>query len=144
MKGRGAGAMSQRMKPAQKKHRMRRGRLTSIFDRLNDRYFEGELPPVYVKQDFRYDSGVEGWLDPKALTIHLSKRLVGADVERVILHEMIHLKTGGDHDDAFWSELHRLAKVGAPMAQVELTDFKAELNELRRRRRRLHARRSPA
>jgi hypothetical protein len=42
-------------------------------------------------------------------------------IEQAIVHEMVHIVTGGGHDDAFRRELRRVAERGCLAAKAELT-----------------------
>ncbi len=100
---------------------MRGDRLTKLYDEVNTRYFAGELPPYSVVQDFGGD--VDGWCDVSRNTIHLHRSLRGAEVRQVLIHEMVHLRTGKKHDASFLAELRRIAGQGEPAAGAEADLF---------------------
>ena len=89
-----------------------------IFDDFNRRYFRGQLPRFVVRKDLK--SGTDAArCDPETKRIHLPVDI--DDVEAVILHEMIHAVTEGNHHDAFRAELRRIASLGDAAAIRELT-----------------------
>jgi hypothetical protein len=92
-------------------------RLQRIFEDLNVRCFEGQLPHFSVR---RFKAGAEAaYCDVSNQTI--SVPVDEPDVEAAILHEMVHAVTGGDHDEAFLGELRRVAALGEPAASRELS-----------------------
>ena len=90
-----------------------------IFDDFNGRYFEGGLPRFRVRRDFK--AGASAYCAIEARRIRLPVDLVDSDeTEQAVLHEMVHIVTGGAHDDAFRQELQRIAEAGEPATQREL------------------------
>lgn len=94
--------------------------LQATFREFNQKYFNGRFQEFSVKTDFRANGDVDGWCYPETRTIHLRRGLAPADKRRVLLHEMIHIKTGGSHDRRFLHELRRIARQGEHAAQQEL------------------------
>ena len=90
----------------------------NIYDRLNATFFNGRLPRFMVRRDFK--AGAPTFCDVQNHRIHLPVDLDPKEIEQAIVHEMVHIVTGGGHDDAFRSELKRLAKLGCLSAFAEL------------------------
>jgi hypothetical protein len=99
--------------------RMTRRSPPSIDDAFNGRYFNGGLPRFAVRRDFK--AGAPSYCDVGACRIHLPVDLVDPEeTEQAVLHEMVHIVTGGAHDDAFRNEVRRIASCGEPAASREL------------------------
>lgn len=92
-------------------------RLRALFDDLNRRDFDGELPRRSIQKSLR--GAPDAFYDPFTETIRLAVGLKGEHLRRALLHAMIHLKTGGAHDDCFFRELRRIALLGEPAAKLE-------------------------
>lgn len=86
------------------------------FRELNRSYFAGRLPDFRVRRDFK--AGAPCFCNVASKVIHLA---VDTDeLEAALLHEMVHIVTGGEHDDAFRDELRRIARMGCEAAAREL------------------------
>ena len=71
--------------------------LTEIFSRLNQRYFDGELPPCQIGWTPRPSRSVLGRYDPAHHTITISRSLDSESVpleivEYLVFHEMLHIR----------------------------------------------------
>ncbi len=95
---------------------MPRSALNGLFDRFNRTCFQDRLPQFVVRKDFKAEA--PGYCDVKARVIHVP--VDTKDVEVLVLHEMVHMVTGGAHDAAFRRELRRIARLGEPAAVREL------------------------
>jgi hypothetical protein len=91
-------------------------RAQNVFNAFRRRYFDDSLPYFRVRKDFK--GGKSDYCDVNDSVIHLS--VDEDDVEAAVLHEMVHIVTGGAHDDAFRTELRRIADCGERAAIREL------------------------
>ena len=102
-------------------------RFQELFQIFNLRYFEGRLPKhvVQVVIDVNYwaneyffngyglDHFSSGYIDEANKRIFL--RHGDLPLEGLLLHEMAHAATTGEHDDEWYTEMRRLSALGAPV-----------------------------
>lgn len=94
--------------------------LRRLFKEFNVRYWGGHLPQFHVRT--KRLTGYHGLCDDKKKTIFIDPRkclAAGREVERVLLHEMCHIRTHGDHGKQFQKKLVRLAALGEEWAEQE-------------------------
>src|SRR5262249_2596244 len=96
-----------------------------VFGEFNSTYFDGKLPAYRIKitgRISRRDSvGAHGYIDRKSRTIHLL-RDDNRNMRHALLHEMAHAATNDYHGKKFRNEMLQLAKDGAPIPELELTE----------------------
>jgi hypothetical protein len=102
-------------------------RFQQLFRIFNVQYFGGRLSAYRVQMVFDvhawtneyYSSGAGldefllGYINIENRRIFL--RRSEFPMERILIHEMTHAATTGDHDDAFYKETRRLRELGAPV-----------------------------
>jgi len=110
-------------------------RFQMLFDAFNLRYFEGRLPAhmIQVVIDVNHWSneyffngyGLEefssGYIDEANRRIFL--RHGDLPLESVLLHEMAHAATTGEHDGKWCTEMRRLYDLGAPVMLADLNPY---------------------
>lgn len=110
--------------------RIRKG-FNNMFDELNLKYFDGELPRHRVLIAINPTSSKAGIYDPYTRTICLRHGLSGDELLKKLLHEMIHVVAGPGHDECFLAELRRIAALGERTAHAELAEYqqRAQIRE---------------
>jgi hypothetical protein len=110
-------------------------RFQELFEIFNLRYFEGRLPKhvVQVVIDVNYwaneyffngnclDDFSSGYIDEANKRIYLRKG--DQPLEGLLLHEMGHAATTGEHDDEWYTEMRRLSALGAPVLHGDLHEY---------------------
>jgi hypothetical protein len=119
-----------------------------LFRTFNDQYFAGRLPEyriqvvydVWYWETERYGypaspalfeaSGFIAFDQRRILIRFLSFLKVGLTMQGVLLHEMAHAATDGDHGDNWTNEMLRLKLLGAPVDKDDFEPSSAESGAL--------------
>ncbi len=106
-------------------------RLTTLFQTLNDKLFDGQLPPHVVRQVPAHILGLAaGRYHRNSQTILISEKRSQPEQEEVLKHEMCHVR-GRFHGVRFRAELARLAERGDPWAAQELAELEPTEDNIR-------------
>jgi predicted SprT family Zn-dependent metalloprotease len=92
--------------------------LKERYAELNETCFHGRLPQVAVRVSRRMTS-TAGQYDPNKREIAIASRFVESypdELDSLLLHEMVHISTGGGHGSRFREEWERLRASGAPVS----------------------------
>jgi SprT-like family len=95
-------------------------RIQQLFERYNQKYFDGSLSSVQVQvQTFDEDEGVNGRWDKETGTIFVSSMLKGRELRETLIHEMAHAACRGiscrGHGVRWLWHMYRAYKLGAPV-----------------------------
>ena len=106
-------------------------RLDLLFNELNQKFFAGRLRRYKVRR-CRLPN-LEGRCDNKNRIIRLSSSLQESEVRRTLLHEMCHVRGGGNHHGRKWAnEMLRLAAAGESWVEEDLKRFSDPRETFRR------------
>jgi len=102
--------------------------LRKLFQEFNQRYFGGRLPAYRIRVvDHISWLGTEGRCLKKRKLIQVQRAIPEDRAASLLLHEMTHAATNGDHGMPWKREMIRLREAGAPLdgpdATVSLDDW---------------------
>jgi len=101
--------------------------LQRLFDRYNRKYWRAQLPRYTVVVSTRWHGGYCA-KRLRAIFIHPDIAADDRRAKRTLLHEMSHAAAPSDHGKLWKAEMRRLKRQGAPILEMDITEYESSEN----------------